>query len=156
VDSPSGIASRLRRTMTGPMWHGPSMQEALAGLAPADAVAHPIIAAHSIWTLVLHIGAWATISEARLRGTPWTEPTDAENFPVLPARRGAREWKAAQQRTAAAYESLAVAVKALAPDVLRETVVAQEYTKATMLHGVVEHGVYHVGQIVLLRRALGR
>jgi uncharacterized damage-inducible protein DinB len=137
------------------MWHGPSMQEALAGITPADAAAHPIAGAHSIWTLVLHIGAWATISEARLGGTPWTDPSDTENFPSLPSRRGVREWYAAQQRTVAAYESLAAAVKGLAPETLRETVVAQEYTKATMLHGVVEHGVYHVGQIVLLRRALG-
>jgi uncharacterized damage-inducible protein DinB len=156
VDSPSGIASRLRRTMTGPMWHGPSMQEALARLAPGDAAAQPIAGAHSIWTLVLHIGAWATISEARLGGTAWGDPTDAENFPSLPSRRGAREWHAAQKRTIAAYESLAAMVKALAPASLSEPVHGHEYTKATMLHGVVEHGVYHVGQIILLRRALGR
>lgn len=129
------------------------MQEALADITPADAAAHPIAGAHSIWTLVLHIGAWATISEARLGGTSWTDPSEEENFPSLPTRRGAREWHAAQKRTAAAYESLAAKVKVLAPESLAEPVDGHEYTKATMLHGVVEHGVYHVGQIILLRRA---
>lgn len=142
--------------MHGPMWHGPSMVEALAGLAPVDAATHAIPGAHSIWELVLHIGAWATIAEARLFGTPWLDPSDDENFPKPSTRRGAREWAAAQRRTIAAYESLAAKVRPLSPERLDEMVAGQEYSAATMIHGVIEHGVYHVGQIVLLRRALGQ
>ena len=140
--------------MFGPMWHGPAMCEALAGLGPLEAASHPIPGAHSIWALVLHIGAWATISEARLDGRALGDPAEHENFPPPSSRRGDREWRAAQQRTIAAYETLAAAVKVLPPESLREMVQGHEYTRATMLHGVIEHGVYHVGQIVLLRRAL--
>jgi len=140
--------------MHGPMWHGPSMVEALVGLGPVDAAAHPIAGAHSIWELVLHIGAWATISQARLLGNSWIDPSEDENFPPPSTRRGVREWTAAQRRTVAAYESLAAIVRPLPAERLDELVAGHEYSTATMLHGVVEHGVYHVGQIVLLSRAL--
>jgi uncharacterized damage-inducible protein DinB len=30
-----------------------------------------------------------------------------------------------------------------------------DYSVAVLLHGIVEHGTYHGGQIVLLKRALG-
>ncbi len=141
--------------MHGPMWHGPCLAEALRDVEPVDAAAFPVPGAHSMWELVLHIGAWAHIAHVRLGGEPWRDVADPDNFPLPSTRRGAREWRAAQKRAITAYESLATSVKRLSPDDLADLVSGHPYTRATMLHGVVEHGVYHVGQIVLLRRALG-
>lgn len=154
MDSPRGIASRLRRTITGPMWHGPGVVEAIADLTPAQAAAHHIDGAHSVWELVLHIAAWAEIAHARLEGTAWKDPSIDEDWPPIPRTHTAATWKSAIARATASYEALATATAALEPEALREMVVGQEYTRAVMLHGVVEHGVYHAGQIVLLRRAM--
>lgn len=154
MESPKGIASRLKRTMHGPMWHGPSVLEAIGDLSAADAAAHPIPHAHSAWELVLHIAAWAEIALARLEGTPWNDPTPDEDWPPVAKRRGKREWTAAQRRADVAYAKLAAAVRALPAESLDDLVPGHEYTKAVMVHGVVEHGVYHAGQIVLLRKAL--
>lgn len=54
----------------------------------------------------------------------------------------------------AAYQSLAEATAALDEAQLETRVPGQEYTARILLHGVVEHGTYHGGQIALLRRAL--
>jgi uncharacterized damage-inducible protein DinB len=157
MDSPKGIASRLRRTMHGPMWHGPSVLEAIGELSAVTARSYPIRGAHSVWELVLHIAAWAEIPLARLDGTPWLTPATHEDFPPVPAAAdagaGASEWTAAKQRAILAYDTLADRVKELTPAQLDGLVVGQDYSIATMLNGVVEHGVYHAGQILLLRRA---
>ena len=153
MDSPNRIADRLRRTVHGPMWHGPSVMEAIGDLTAKHAATHVIPHAHSAWELVLHIAAWAEIAQARLDGEAWLTPTDAEDFPPLGIRRGKPEWVAAQRRVTTAYESLAAAVKVRSPADLDAMVVGQKYTAATMLHGVVEHGCYHAGQIVLMRKA---
>jgi uncharacterized damage-inducible protein DinB len=41
-------------------------------------------------------------------------------------------------------------------DQLDATVVGHEYTVREMLHGVVEHSVYHGGQIALLKKLVAR
>ena len=156
MNSAKEIASALGRTMRGPMWHGPSVLEALGGLTAERAGAHPISNAHSAWELVLHIAAWAEIAHARLHGTPWLEPTDAEDFPAPDHHGGASAWSAATQRAVTAYESLANAVRLLPTESLDALVDGPDYTRATMLRGVIEHGVYHAGQIVLLRKVTER
>ena len=50
-------------------------------------------------------------------------------------------------RCIAADLATGVRLDALVPDL--------DYSVAVLLHGIVEHGTYHGGQIVLLKRALG-
>ena len=67
-----------------------------------------------------------------------------------PASEGA--WKAVLSRLEARHRSLADDVKALDDDKLDEKVAGHDYTVREMLHGVVEHGTYHGGQIALLKK----
>lgn len=127
----------------------------MGDLPAGRAAESPIDGAHSVWELVLHIAAWAEIAHARLQGTPWRDPSNAEDFPP-PTRGEVGAWSRDIARAVGAYESLAAAVEALSADALDELVIGQPYSRAEMLHGVVEHGVYHAGQIVLLRRCMAR
>ncbi len=138
------------------MWHGPSVCEAVGDLTATQAASYPIHHAHSVWELTLHIAAWAEIAQARLCGTPWLTPSDVEDFPLPDTSGGVGAWTAAQQRAIGAYESLAAEVRSRPAASLDDLVIDQTYTGVVMLHGVVEHGVYHAGQIVLLRRLMQR
>ena len=62
------FADRVLRTVTGPMWHGPSLSEVLKDVTPEQAVAHAIPGAHSIWELVLHVTVWADEAWAKVQG----------------------------------------------------------------------------------------
>jgi uncharacterized damage-inducible protein DinB len=53
-----------------------------------------------------------------------------------------------------AYEALAAQVETLDDAALRATVRGRDHSVETMIRGVVEHGVYHGGQVALLKRAL--
>lgn len=153
LHTPPILASLLRRTVRGPMWHGPALLEVLEGVDAASAAAHPIAGAHSIWELVLHTAAWCEIAATRLSGDPYAEVTDDENFPPVHEVSEAA-WSAAKQRMIGAYEALSASTRALDVSRLSEKVSGHDYTVATMLHGVVEHGTYHGGQMILLRRAV--
>src|SRR5271167_2554942 len=76
------IADQLRRAFDGEAWHGDSLFEILEGVTAAQAAAHPIAHAHSIWELVLHIAAWDGAVLRRLGGLAVTL-ADAENFPPV-------------------------------------------------------------------------
>ena len=47
-------------------------------------------------------------------------------------------------------------MKTLSDDQLAAKVVGEDYSTREMLHGVVEHGTYHGGQITLLKKLLVR
>ena len=51
------LADQISRAFRGESWHGPSVREVLAGVSAADAAAHPIAGAHSIWKIVLYLTA---------------------------------------------------------------------------------------------------
>jgi uncharacterized damage-inducible protein DinB len=148
------LAARLERTVTGPMWHGPALDEVLADITPAQAAARPITGAHTIWELVLHIAVWADIARARLE-SPVGDPAPERDWPT-PIATGPAEWRAAVARLRESYQTLAASVRGLDDTGLAALVAGQQYSASTMLHGVVEHGAYHGGQIALLRRALSR
>lgn len=149
------LANQIRRTVTGPMWHGPALDDALADITPAEAASHPVGVAHSIWELVLHVAVWAEVALARLGPEPPIAP--AEDWPAVPEGTAA-DWEAALERLRSSYERLAQAAQTMDDSALRATVdlPGPRYSVEVMLHGVVEHGTYHAGQIVLLRRALGK
>ena len=49
---------------------------------------------------------------------------------------------------------LVTAIRAMADEKLNESVQGAEYNFYFMLHGVVQHNLYHAGQIALLKSAL--
>jgi uncharacterized damage-inducible protein DinB len=148
------LSNQLVRTVTGPMWHGPALSELLRDVSHQHASARPIAGAHTIWEIVLHTIAWADIARARLRGERTGDPTPQEDWPPVSAITAA-EWTAAVSRLHDSYQSLATDVRQLDDAVLDGKVAGLDYTAATLLRGVVEHGTYHGGQIALLKRALG-
>jgi uncharacterized damage-inducible protein DinB len=149
----SRIADQLRRAFDGDAWHGDSLFEILEGVTAAHAAARPIKRAHTIWELVLHIAAWDGAVLRRLGGAA-VELSDAENFPpVTDASETA--WRKALADVRRAHEKLIAAVAALPDSRLDEIVPGKEgahYTFYYMLHGVVQHELYHAGQIALLKK----
>ena len=117
------IAEQLRRMYEGPAWHGPALLEALAGVTADQAGERPIAGAHTVHELVAHLAAW------------------------LPP------WEVSLGELDAAERDLERAVLSFPADRLEEAAPASEpQTFYVLLHGVVQHGAYHAGQIALLKK----
>lgn len=147
------IADQLRRAFEGAAWHGDSVFEILKGVTARQAAAHPIKNAHSIWELVLHIAAWDGAVLRRMGGTA-VKLTAAKNFPPV-TNTSEAAWREAQAQVRLAHEKLVAAVGALPDSWLFEMVpgkAGKHYTFYYMLHGVVQHELYHAGQIALLKK----
>jgi uncharacterized damage-inducible protein DinB len=152
VSAAQQLAGHIKRTIDGPMWHGPALAELLAGVTPEQAAARPVPGAHSIWELVLHLTAWAEIVRSRLAGTAAARVTTDEDWPPV-GEATAAGWKAAVTRLGDAYRSLAADAGLLDDESLAKIVTGRDHSVSTMLHGVIEHGAYHGGQIAVMKRA---
>jgi uncharacterized damage-inducible protein DinB len=146
------IADQIRRATHGDAWHGPALAEALDGISAADAAAHPVAGGHSIWELVGHLLTWTHTVQRRFEGDH-AEPTEAENFPAV-RNPDPAAWAAARQSVLAAHDMLAQAVLRNPTRSLDDMVSGHPYSAYVMLHGAVQHTLYHAGQIALLKRAL--
>jgi uncharacterized damage-inducible protein DinB len=146
------LAKHIERTVTGPMWHGPALAQVLQTVTHDRAAMRPIQGAHSVWELVLHVAVWAEIARARLKGQATGDPTPDEDWPAVSSTT-LEDWRIAVERLGFSHRLLAADVRELDDQRLDALVPGLEYTVSVLLHGVVEHGTYHGGQIMLLSRA---
>jgi uncharacterized damage-inducible protein DinB len=135
------------------MWHGPALMELLSTITVTQSTARPIPSAHTIAELVLHMTAWAHIARDRLGSSAPAEVTPEQDWPSAEGL-DKSGWHDALARLRAAYDALAARVEDLNDTALRAIVPGRDHSVETMLRGVVEHGVYHGGQVALLKRAL--
>jgi uncharacterized damage-inducible protein DinB len=145
------IAEQLRFAYTGPAWHGPSVMEALKGITPEIAARRPIPAAHTIWELVHHIGAWADIPRRRIQGELDFEITDELNFPAV-SDTSTEAWQRSLDNLAESQRKLLELVGTLSEDRLHQPIRQDGPTLYVLLHGVVQHHIYHAGQIMILKK----
>jgi uncharacterized damage-inducible protein DinB len=147
------IAGQLRRAHAGEAWHGPALEEILAGVAAEQAAARPIPAAHTIWEIVLHIGVWENVIRRRLSGEVVVDLPPRQDWPPVPEPSEAN-WKKTLEDLRRGHEALEETISRLDDRRLAEPVPGMNYNVYVMLHGAVQHALYHAGQIALLKRAL--
>jgi uncharacterized damage-inducible protein DinB len=147
---PALIAEQLRRAFDGDAWHGPALLELLQDVDAALAAAKSSPDVHSIWELVLHVAVWDAAACRRLSGEK-TQPTGTANFPIVPKPTEAA-WRKTIANTKRTHDVLVKTVGALPVSRLRERVPGKKYDFYFMLHGVVQHELYHAGQIAILKK----
>lgn len=149
------IADQMRRAFEGEAWHGPSLGEVLEGVSANQAAAKPIAAAHSIWELTLHVAVWAKAARRRMSGER-VKVTPAEDWAAI-ADTSEAAWQRDRDRVMADLRALADAIAKFDDARLFDKALNQEgkpYSIWFMLHGVVQHTLYHTGQIALLKKAV--
>ncbi len=146
------IADQLKRAFEGNAWHGPSVMEVLNGVTAQQATARPFPAAHTIWELALHIGAWERACLRRLQGER-AELTDSEDWPPI-ADTSDDAWQQLKTTLQSGNLELRNVVAALDPERLDQPIVVGMPSVYVTVQGVVQHDLYHAGQIAILKKAV--
>ena len=154
------ITDELTRDQQGEPWHGPSARQVLGGVTAAAAAARPIAGGHSIWELVLHIIAWRSEVARRVEGGEPAEPAEGD-WPQVAETTDAA-WARALTRLEDSHRRLTAALGKL-PEARLDDLVGRQQNRSVgsgvtyyvTLHGVAQHDAYHLGQVSVLKRALG-
>ncbi len=141
------ILDQLNRSWGGPSWTGVEIRPLLDSISEEQARAHPIPNAHSILELVTHMGAEMDAASHRLAGNA-RDLTTEENWrdvTMISFADAVEELENAEGR-------LSDTVARLSVDNLDDIVPGRDYTVYVMVHGVIQHNLYHSGQISMLKR----
>lgn len=144
------IADQLKRAFEGEAWHGPALMEILEGITAPQAAARPSPAVHNIWEIVLHIGAWERAGVRRLQGERAELPAE-ENWPVL-TDTSEEAWEQTRKALERGNEELRSAISHVDESRLHQPIVEGMSSVYVTLHGIVQHDLYHAGQIALVKK----
>jgi uncharacterized damage-inducible protein DinB len=141
------IASLLRRAFEKNAWYGPSLKEVLSGISADDAT-HRMGNSHSIIELVNHIISWKIFVIEKLKGNADYKVDDVSNFPRID------DWDYTLKNLDTVQAQLLAAISELNPERLQEKVPHEgyQYTFYALLHGIIHHDIYHIGQISLIKK----
>ena len=141
----------LKRVYDGEPWHGPSVKDMLTGITPEMAAATPIPGAHSIWEIVLHMTCWKKVVNQRLFALLLVEPKPEENWPIVPEINKST-WNRSLLEMDYAQRKLCESLLGLSDSRLGDRVPGKKYNNYFMLHGLIQHDLYHAGQMALMKK----
>ncbi len=144
------LKDQLARTVAGKAWHGPALMELPAELRAEKAFAKPIGTAHSIGEIVLHIRFWEQVVLLGLDRQK-AEISEKDNWPQItdPTEQTWQEVVSSLNNT---HNALVAKVASLSPTDLEQQVQGTDFTFGALIHGVIQHNIYHTGQIALLKK----
>jgi uncharacterized damage-inducible protein DinB len=139
------IADSYRAATVKAAWYGPSLAELLAQISPELATTAPVPGSHSISELLQHLLLW----NERVRNT-----SDSNSLPRWQPERECAEppipWNELVSRWSLSRELLEEKIRNFPIEDLAKHVPGRDYPYETMLHGIVEHAIYHSGQIAMV------
>lgn len=147
------IKKRMRIVYNGQPWYGKSVKRVLSDITPKQAVAKPENGAHSIAELVSHMIEWRRLVQKRLSGDADYEVDQKESF----------RWQNYGETPENAWQNILEAldnnqkdlldyISEITSDKLDESVPNRDYRFRDLIEGVIQHDIYHLGQIVLIHK----
>ncbi|WP_133271680.1 DinB family protein [Hymenobacter radiodurans] len=161
MNETSRIVDQLQRAFDGDAWSGPSLLTTLQGLNATQAATRVLPTAHSIWEIVLHLTAWIETVQQRIQQDKLIEISAAADWPSVPSGADEAAWQQALADLRHAHTHLIDAVNQLTDsDLDRQLGGPRDHEQGggvsyyIMLHGLVQHNLYHAGQIALLHKSV--
>jgi hypothetical protein len=144
------ILDTYDRVMHGNAWHGDPMWQILDSTSAESAAHRPVADVHTIWEIVLHMIFWEGVAARRLAGER-AGLDEALNFPAAPAP-SKPNWQKTLEQFRASNQEFRDALAKLDAACVDEFSAAGKRSFYDEAHGLIQHNVYHAGQIALLKK----
>ena len=144
------LAMQLEYAFEGPAWHGPPIRKVLSGISTGNML-NNYQDSHNIAELIEHMTAWRIFVIKKLQGDQEYDVSDAENFVSIREPNAARLEEAIKKLEDSQQELLRL-IRALPDEKLLDIVPLRKYDFYVLIQGIIQHDLYHLGQIILLAK----
>ena len=142
------IINMFQNTFDGAAWHGTSIMRVLEKITSEQAF-QPSEQIHRICELVQHITAWRIFALKRLEGDDHYEISQKENWKTF-INQDEAAWEEIKADLAESQKKIISALEKISDERLNDEVAGKAYNYYTLIHGVIQHDLYHLGEIALL------
>lgn len=149
------ISLLFTSTYAGEAWHAKSTREILAGVTAEHATQRPAPGTHNhnLAELVAHVTAWRVFALEKLTGGESYDIilNSAQDWPVIEAL-PEDGWQQLLEDFDDTQNELLEVLSTLPKHRLSDPVPGRRYDYYTLLHGVIQHDIYHAGQMAYVKK----
>ncbi|QHT68198.1 DinB family protein [Rhodocytophaga rosea] len=148
------ISHLLHETYEGSPWHGQPVKQVLQGINAQQAALRILSDTHTMWEIVRHMTAWRNFAFQKIEGDRSFDILNAEqDWPFIDVA-DESNWQEDLQALENSQQQLLQAINTMEDKGLEDIVNGRQYTFYILLHGIIQHDLYHTGQIALLKKHL--
>jgi uncharacterized damage-inducible protein DinB len=148
------IITTLHSVLDGEPWFGRSVMSLLQEVNPAVVYKRPTANSHSLIELIYHMNTWAEFTLKRLERV---EEKDFAVFEKLDWREiepNEHTWEKGVAQFKVTHDLIIELLGTKDDEFLSGEVDYREYNFRFLLHGIIQHDIYHAGQIAYLKKLL--
>lgn len=143
---------RIENTHYREPWFGRSIIDLLSEIDPKKASIQKGGSSHSMLDIIWHMNTWATFTLDRLKQKKSFDLKKAEELDWRKIDPKKDTWKKALAEYKKLHKDIVTVLHTKDDDFLLETVEYRKYNFRYLINGLIEHNIYHAGQIALLNK----
>ena len=151
----TSIVAGIREVLHGEPWFGRSVFSILDEIHPALVFKKPNgDDAHSLIELLYHMNTWAEFTLRRIRKAqePEVDTTEARDWRQIDPLE--HTWAKGLEELRSLHDQIISSLSEKEDEFLDEKVEYREYNFRFLLNGLIQHNVYHLGQIAYVKKWL--
>lgn len=145
------LIDQYQKVYQGRAWYGKNIVESLSTI-PNTLLCQRLNGSYNIVELVHHVLAWRKYATHVLKHNEDYKVKDEENFPVI-NECDPGEWQKLLEELGHSQESLVSAMSGFDGSV-DDMIPQNEYRLSDLLHSIIHHDIYHIGQINFMAKFL--
>jgi uncharacterized damage-inducible protein DinB len=148
------IITNLERVLTGQPWYGEAVMPMLRKIHPAVVFINPKNS-HAAIEILYHMINWAQFTLNRLQRKQEEELVDSEesDWRTIDAR--IHTWEKGLAEFEQIHKQIVAELQTKDDSFLTQMVDSRDYNFRFLLNGLIQHNIYHLGQIAFLKNLLG-
>ena len=150
----NSIISSLQSTLTGQPWYGRAVYDILEEIDASKVYTKPNDASHSLIDLLYHMVTWAEFTQKRIEKKPIEDMATFDALDWRPIDPAAHTWQKGLELLKAAHISIIEHLQIRKDIFLEEIVDYREYNFRFLLNGLIQHNIYHLGQVAYVSKLL--
>ena len=147
------IITNLERVLTGQPWYGEAVMPMLRKIHPAVVYINPDHS-HAAIEILYHMITWAEFTLHRLQNKKDDAgQTDEMDWRLIDPK--VHTWEKGLNEFEQVHKKIVAELQKKDDAFLSEMVDYREYNFRFILNGLIQHNIYHLGQIAFLKNLLG-
>ncbi|HZI53404.1 MAG TPA: DinB family protein [Chitinophagaceae bacterium] len=148
------IIRNLENSLDGTPWYGRSVYAILREVDPSIANKKPTPGSHSLMELLYHMITWAEFTLKRIEKDDKLDLAAFEKIDWRIIDPAVHKWDEALAAYIAAHQQIIAQLQTKNDDFLNEIVDFRNYNFRFLLNGLIQHNIYHLGQIAYVQKQL--
>ena len=148
------IIRNLQNTLSGEPWFGRAVYPIMEEVDASKVYTKPNGTEHSLIELLYHMITWAGFTLGKLDNNASVNLIQSEDLDWREIDPGVHSWAAGLEKFRKIHEKIISSLETKDDEFLSGMVEGRKFNYRFMLNGLIQHNIYHLGQVAYLNKMI--